>query len=62
MLRKMYLFPWMCMAGRCKTIGEASGKLVFIVFFFTWQMLCYFKSETIKNTIVMNEHLKKLYY
>lgn len=51
---KMYLFPWMYMAGRCKTTGEASG----IFFLFIRQMFCYFKSETIKNTIVMNEHLK----
>lgn len=26
MMWKMYLFPWMCMAGWCKTTGEASGK------------------------------------
>lgn len=50
MMWKMYLFLWMCMAGWCKTTGEASGK-----FFFIQQMLCYFKSEAIENTIVMNE-------
>lgn len=60
--KKKYFCGKLC--GRCTYfhgcvwLGGAKQLEKLQESFFIWQMLCYFKSETIKNIIVINEHLK----